>query len=196
MAAVGLVAAGLSLASSSGAHAADDVTFTVGTVQDVDSLNVTVGVLVIDYEIWNLTLPTLTDKAAADFSVQPGLAESWTKSDDGLTYTYKLRDGAKWSDGEPITADDVVYTIERANEEEWANHISTTVNLTATAPDPQTVVITSSVPDPKLPVMDFYIVPKHVYEKISAEDLPTYAADDNVSGGPFMITDRKEGEFV
>ena len=50
------------------------VTFTVGTTQDIDSLNVTAGCLVIDYEIWNLTLPTLTDKAADDFAInaRPG----------------------------------------------------------------------------------------------------------------------------
>lgn len=40
----------------------------------------------------------------------PGVAESWTISDDGLTYTFKLRENAKWSDGTPITADDVVYS--------------------------------------------------------------------------------------
>jgi len=42
----------------------------------------------------------------ADFTVQPGVAESWTVSDDGLTYTFHLRDDAKWSDGRPVTADD------------------------------------------------------------------------------------------
>ena len=59
-------------------------------MQDIDTLNVTAGCLVIDYEIWNLTLPTLTDKAADDFSILPGLAESLESSDDGLTWTYKM----------------------------------------------------------------------------------------------------------
>ena len=174
----------------------DSVVFTVGVTQDIDTLNVTAGYLVIDYEIWNLTLPTLTDKASADFAVQPSLAESWEGSDDGLTWTYKLKADAKWSDGEPMTADDVVYTITRSVEEGWFNHLATTGNLTATATDPSTVVITSSAPDPKLPVLDFYIVPKHIYESIDADALATYPADDNVSGGPFMITERSESEFV
>ncbi len=186
--------------SASMASAADDgkdkVSFTVGVTQDIDTLNVTAGYLVIDYEIWNLTLPTLTDKASADFAIQPSMAESWTGSDDGLTWTYTLGDGLKWSDGEPMTADDVVYTVTRSIEEGWFNHTAVTGNLTATSPDPRTVVITSSVPDPKLPVLDFYVVPKHIYEKIDAEALTTYPADDNVSGGPFMITERTESEFV
>ncbi len=178
------------------AGAAETVRFTVGVTQDIDSLNVTVGYLVIDYEIWNLTLPTLTSRASKDFATQAALADSWTSSEDGLTWTYKLRDGALWSDGEPMTSADLVYTIERAVAESWMNHTSSVGNLTATAPDATTVVVTSAVPDPKLPNLDFYIVPKHVYEKISAEDLPNYLAGDNVSGGPFTIVERKEGEFV
>ncbi|MGD9705570.1 MAG: ABC transporter substrate-binding protein [Acidimicrobiia bacterium] len=197
MGAVALATAGLMVPIAAGtAGAQDTLTFSVGTTQDIDTLNVTAGFLVIDYEIWNLTLPTLTNKAAADFSIEPALAESWTSSDDGLTWTYTLREGLQWSDGEPLTADDIVYTITRSVEEEWQNHISTTGNLTATAPDERTVVVTSAVPDPKLPILDMYIVPKHVYETISAEDLPNYPADDNISGGPFRIVERREGEFV
>ncbi|WP_240473945.1 ABC transporter substrate-binding protein [Salinivibrio socompensis] len=44
--------------------------------------------------------------------VVPGLAKDWEISDDGLKYTFHLRD-AKWSDGEPITADDVIFTLRR-----------------------------------------------------------------------------------
>ncbi|MEI7882906.1 MAG: ABC transporter substrate-binding protein, partial [Actinomycetota bacterium] len=78
---LGTIAAGM----STGASAEGELTFAVGITQDIDSLNVTVGFLVIDYEIWNLTLPTLTSKAAADFAVLPSMAESWTSSEDGLT---------------------------------------------------------------------------------------------------------------
>ncbi len=49
-----------------------------------------------------------------DLHVTPDLAESWTISDDNLTYTFKLRAGGKFSDGSPITADDVVWSITRA----------------------------------------------------------------------------------
>jgi peptide/nickel transport system substrate-binding protein len=181
---------------STGASAEGELTFAVGITQDIDSLNVTVGFLVIDYEIWNLTLPMLTSKAASDFSILPSMAESWTSSEDGLTWTYKLRSDMKWSDGVPMTADDVAYTITRSVQDGWWNHTTVTGNLTATATDAQTLVVTSSVPDPKLPILDVYIVPKHIYEKISAEDLPNYLADDYVSGGPFQIVERKEGEFV
>ncbi len=49
-------------------------------------------------------------------TVIPGDAESWTVSDDGLTYTFKIRDNAKWSDGSPVTADDYVYSFQRVED--------------------------------------------------------------------------------
>ncbi len=46
-----------------------------------------------------------------DLNPQPWLAESWEVSDDGRTYTFHLQDGVRWHDGEPFTAEDVVFTI-------------------------------------------------------------------------------------
>ena len=46
--------------------------------------------------------------------VKGDLAESWTVSDDGLTYTFKLKPGLKFASGNPITAEDVAYSFERA----------------------------------------------------------------------------------
>ena len=43
----------------------------------------------------------------------PGAAESWTISPDGLVYTFKMRQGAKWSNGDPVTAEDFVYSMRR-----------------------------------------------------------------------------------
>ncbi|HEX2786227.1 MAG TPA: ABC transporter substrate-binding protein [Ilumatobacteraceae bacterium] len=172
------------------------VTFTVGQLEDVDSLNVTVGVLVVDYEVWNLIWPTLTNMSAKDFSPEPGMAESWTSSNGGLTWTYKMRAGMKWSDGEPMTADDVKYTIDRANEEQWSSHTYITQNLTAKIVDASTLEITSSVPDPRLPELGVYIFPKHIYEKISKDDLPNYTAEEKIGGGPFMQGEVKQGEYV
>jgi len=51
---------------------------------------------------------------AADGSVVPGGAESWTLSDDGLTYTFNIRQGAKWSNGDPVTATDFEYGLKRS----------------------------------------------------------------------------------
>lgn len=47
-------------------------------------------------------------------TIEPGMAESWEISEDGLTYTFHLREGNKWSDGEPVKAQDFVYGLQRA----------------------------------------------------------------------------------
>ena len=101
----------------------------------------------------------------------PASRESWTASADKKTWTYKLRPNLKWSDGQPLTSEDVAYTINRARKEEWLNYSQTVANVTATTPDPQTVVLKSSVADPKLPVMDVYILPKHVWSKYDKDAL-------------------------
>ena len=63
-----------------------------------------------NYIVGDAFMGLLTD--AADAKPIPGAAESWTISDDGLTYTFKLRDH-KWSDGTPVTAEDFVYSWRR-----------------------------------------------------------------------------------
>ena len=51
---------------------------------------------------------------APDGEVIPGAAESWTLSDDGKIYTFKMRENAKWSNGDPVTAHDFVYGLQRS----------------------------------------------------------------------------------
>jgi peptide/nickel transport system substrate-binding protein len=170
-------------------------TFSVGLQQDLDSPNPTVGVTVAAYEFWNLQYATLTDKAAKDFAPIPGLAQSWTASKDKLTWTYKLRPNLKWSDGRPLTSDDIAYTINRARRDEWLNYSQTVANITAQAPDPQTVVLHTSVPDPKLPTMDVYILPRHIWGKLSKSALSKYAATDGVGSGPYTLDRVQKGQF-
>ncbi len=186
-----LVAATVGLA----AEGDEKVVFTVGLVNDYDTLNPIVGVEVPDYEVWNLQYATLTDKAAADFATVPGLAESWEASADGKTYTYTLREDLKWSDETPLTAEDVVYTVNRANEEEWLNYDSTVTNLTAKVIDERTVEIVSSVPDPKLPSLDVYILPKHIWEKLDKAAITKASGEDGVGSGPFTLVEAKRGQF-
>ena len=56
------------------------------------------------------------------FQIQPAAAESWESSEDGLTWTFKIREGLTWSDGNPVTANDWVTTFQsrcRAREAAW-----------------------------------------------------------------------------
>ena len=193
-----LLLAGLTAVS---AQSQDDgggkqTTFDIGDPQGIDSLNPLIGVTVAAYEAWNIQYATLTDKAASDFHTIPGLAESWKGSPDKRTWTYKLRDGLKWSDGKPLTSEDIAWTVNTSRDEEWINHSATVVNLTATAPDPQTVVLKSSVDDPKLPTMDVYILPKHIWGPLGKEGRDKYDAEDGVGSGPYVLEDFEKGQFA
>ena len=110
-----LVAALLSgLATSSPAAAKDKVVFHVGMLSEgVDSLNPFLGIEAPSYEMWGLTYDYLIGYTMKDMSPAPGLATKWTTSADGLTWTFTVRNGVKWSDGEPLTAADVAYTYNR-----------------------------------------------------------------------------------
>ena len=110
---------------NSGGGGEKKVVFSVGDPQGIDSMNPLIGVTVAAYEAWNIQYATLTDKAANDFHTIPGLAESWKGSKDGL----------KWSDGKPLTAEDVAWNVNTSRDEEWINHSATTVDLDATAKD-------------------------------------------------------------
>ena len=55
---------------------------------------------------------------AADGSLEPGAASSWIVSDDGLTYTFRLREDGRWSNGEAVTAGDFVYGLRRSVDPE------------------------------------------------------------------------------
>ena len=127
-------------------------TFTVGFLQDVDSLNPFVGILSSSYEAWGVTYDTLLGYSQKDFSPVPQLAEALpTESADHLTWTYKIRAGLKWSDGVPLTAHDAAYTFNRIinGSFEQNNYGSYVANITkAEAPDDTTLVLPASKPTP------------------------------------------------
>ncbi|MCS7005981.1 MAG: ABC transporter substrate-binding protein [Gaiellaceae bacterium] len=191
------LAALASLGTIAGAAAQPDekVVLTVGLTQDLDTPNVTAGELVSSFELFTLQYASPTDLAAEDFSTIPGLAESWEVSADGLTVTYTLREGLRWSDDTPLTAEDIAYTINRARDEEWLNYTSTVANLSAEARDERTLVVTSKVPDPRLPGLPLYVVPKHVWEEVPADEISSYPALDGVGSGPFTLAEWKKGQY-
>ena len=100
---------------------------------------------------------------------EPWLAERWTRSDDGRSYTIALRPGVTFADGQPFTSEDVVFSLEAAYDEGSVISDSVMVNgkrLQASAPDPRTVVLT--FPErygPGLRILDnLPIIPKHKLE--------------------------------
>lgn len=106
----------------------------------------------------------------ADDQVVPGLAESWDYDEDTYTYTFHIRDGIKWHDGEPFTADDVKFTIEAImdpdNGSENAPNYEDIEEITVI--DDQTIAFKLAEPNVAfLEYMTMAILPKHLLmEKI------------------------------
>src|SRR5690606_4490564 len=84
----------------------------------------------------------------AEGEFQPSLATEWTTSDDGLTWTFTLREGVTFHDGSEFDSTDVVYSYNRIIDEQLANAFRFASVADVQAPDPQTVVITLSEPTP------------------------------------------------
>ncbi|MEU5875671.1 ABC transporter substrate-binding protein [Glycomyces sp. NPDC047369] len=196
-----LMSAGALAVAAPGAAAQeeDKDTLLIATNQEVDTFNPFKRRFVITYETSMMTYETLV-RIGADYEPEPGLATEWEESEDGLTWTFTIRDGATWSDGEPLTAEDVAYTygllIENQAIHDW--NIDFAGNLvSAEATDETTFVLTLAEPSPwDVLTREVYIVPEHVwstYADPSADDANQLPL---VGSGPFQVTEYQTDEFI
>lgn len=131
----------------------------------------------------------------ADMSVGPLLAESWAVSDDGLSYTFTLREGATFHNGAPVTAQDVKWAWDRLNaNEEWRcqSTFSGLVESVET-PDARTVVYKLTAPS-ALFLVHLSNVQCHVFAVH-----PDSSAGDTwtpIGSGPFQLGEWRQGEVV
>ena len=140
-------------------------------------------------------------KPGKDLAPAPDLATSWTIAPDGLSWTFKLRDGVKWSDGKPFSADDVAFTfndIVLKKELGAQNAASYAAVKSVTVVDPTTVRFDLSRKFAALASFLAYnsgIVPKHV---LSADPLKTTSFNKGtpVSTGPFKVEKYTSGQSV
>ncbi|WMT88472.1 ABC transporter substrate-binding protein [Pelagibacterium sp. 26DY04] len=132
------------------------------------------------------------------------LAESWEVSEDGLTYTFTLRDNVLWHDGEPFNADDVVFTINEIwTNEEVPYYLANNFRLIeeATRVNDFTVEVSLSQPQPSLPVLMGYnaaVLPEHLLSELTPEQLvnPTEFLQNPVGTGPFKFVEYSPGAYV
>ncbi len=176
-------------------------TFTVGILNDVDSFNPFLGIEAEAYEMWALTYDYMITYSMEDMSPEPGLAESWEVSDDGLTWTFHIREGVTWSDGQDLTAKDIAYTYNRILDggpeaASWESYLTSVSEITA--PDDTTVVLTLDKPNAVLPLLPIPIVPEHIWSAVDEKAVKTYAAEPIdgqpvVGSGPFRLVEGTAG---
>ena len=103
---------------------------------------------------------------------RPGIAKSWEISPDKKTITFKLFEGHKWSDGQPITSKDVKYSLETfaPNSLLFPSYVENITSIET--PDDLTVVVKTKQPDARIVGGLFvYILPEHVWGKQSVKKL-------------------------
>jgi peptide/nickel transport system substrate-binding protein len=143
-----------------------------------------------------LLLPTDDGKG-----VQPGLATEWKVSDDGLSVTLTLRDGIKFSDGSPITPEDVQWNLKRAATPDlgiWGFLLTSLADVTTEGD--KTVILKLKNPDPAilpaLTVFNTQIMPKKAFEAAPGatdEEKAKAYSEHPISSGPFVLESWERG---
>lgn len=163
--------------------AQDEKVLVIGHAEATDSLDPARGytqttgvVLRATYE----TLVTFPDQDAS--AIEPMLASEWSVSEDGLTYTFTLREGATFASGNPITADDVAFSFNRLKAIQGSPAFLAENVASVAAVDPATVTVTLSAIDPSflalLPNSAFSVVDSAVVTENGGTDTAEDAAEE------------------
>jgi peptide/nickel transport system substrate-binding protein len=172
--------------------------FSVAT--DPDTLDIQKSSSGVTAAIMDLVGGSLLSKDPQTGALIPYLAKSWTVSEDGKTITFTLKDGVKFHDGTPLTADDYAWTLNRAIDPQTASPVSGTMlqGMTdAKALDPQTLQLTLSQPNYYILdglALGGYLAP---YSKAYAEkNGDDYLARNPMSVGPYIFKEWRTGESI
>jgi peptide/nickel transport system substrate-binding protein len=144
----------------------------------------------------------LLDLDPVDGTPRPIVAESWSVSEDGLVYTFDLKQDVTFHDGQPLTSRDVMMTFEGladpATTSPFTSDFLATVE-SMEAPDDHTFVFTLKQPSASFiayNIIGFGILPAHLLGDVPHEEWATAAFNDNPIGtGPFMFAEYRPGEF-
>ena len=175
----------------------EPVTLRVGMTYIWDTANPTFGWY--NYGLRYLLYDTLVEEAGISNFV-PGLAESWTVSDDGLVWTFKIREGVTFHDGTSCTAEDVAWSLNWTIENEIETFSFYLVNFQEIiALDPTTLQVTLSEPVGNMEYLLMYvwILPRSVWEGMSYDDIMEF--EDFAAGtgtGPYKLIEWVEGEYL
>jgi peptide/nickel transport system substrate-binding protein len=205
LALVAAAGCGGSKKSSSKGDVKEGGTLRLGTSSRIDSLNPFVAFNQDAYTTFMYIYPFLV-QYDRNLHFAPDFATKWEVSNDGKTWTFHTRPGAKWSDGKPLTAADAAFTINTdvayqkttaANAAGLIAHIKN-----ATAPDANTLVIHYEAPVGNVlgQMQQLAILPKHVWAKQAANKGKNLKSFPNaapiVSGGAFQLTKFKKDQIA
>jgi peptide/nickel transport system substrate-binding protein len=175
----------------------EKVVFRIGDTNGIDGFNPFNILEVPSYELMGLTYDLLVENSPKDSSPVPGLADSWETSEDGLTWTFHLNKDARWHDGKPVTSEDVAYTYQRILDEEQGLYIDAVRQIESIeTPDKHTVVFKTGEPSVQMLNTYVYILPKHIWEDVPADETKSFKNEPVIGSGPFQAMEWKEGQFA
>lgn len=175
--------------------AAAEGVLTIGRREDGTTMDPIKTAQNVDFWVFSNMYDVLVRVDRTGTKLEPGLAESWTVSDDQLTYTFKMRD-AKFSDGSPITAEDAAFTIKRIRDNKESLWGATyTVVKDAVAKDDKTLVV--SLNQPTAPFLATLAMPGiSILSKKAVEADEAGMSDHPISSGAFIMKEWKRGDKV
>jgi peptide/nickel transport system substrate-binding protein len=164
-----------------------------GTWQRINPIYATAADNETDQDLVALVFAGLT-RLAPDGTVEPDLAEWWDISPDERTYTFHLRNGLRWHDGEPLTSADVAFTIRQVVDPDFQGSAllaDSWLGVHVFTPDDQTVVF--ELRQPYAPFLarntTLGIIPEHLLRGLSAEELFTAGFNSApIGAGPYRLT--------
>jgi len=139
-------------------------------------------------------------RALPSGEIIPDLASSYNISNDGLTYTFTLREHLRFHDGRPITADDVVFTVTKAQDSMLKSPKRANWDgVQVTAQDDHTIVFV--LPRPYAPFLEnttLGILPAHIWKEITTEEFSFSAYNTTpIGSGPYRVTGaRRDGSGI
>ena len=177
---------------ASGALAQQD-TIVIGMQLEPPNLDPTGGAAAAIDEVTYANLFEGLTRFAADGAIIPGLAEDWSVSEDGLTWTFTLRDGVRFHDGSAMDSADVVFSLDRARAEDSTNAQKALFAgiSDVSAPDATTVVITLEAPNG-----NFAFNMAWGDAVIVAPESAETNATSPVGTGPFRLKEWAQGDSV
>jgi peptide/nickel transport system substrate-binding protein len=146
------------------------------------------------FQVLENVYDTLVVPNAEDLTMEPSLAESWETSEDGLTWTFALREGVTFSDGSEFDSADVAYSYNRIIDEELSNAYRFATVESIETPDPQTVVMNLSAPTPNLLERIGAFKGMSIIPEGAAEDLDL--STEAVGTGPFLLESSNASSTV
>jgi peptide/nickel transport system substrate-binding protein len=172
----------------------------VGWAGEPDTFNPGMALLSESYSIFSMIYDTLYEYDL-NGTYRLSLAESVDVSADNKVWTFKIREGVKFHDGEPLTAEDVAFSFNfyKAHTDDFVflPAYTTYFDSVKATPDNKVVItLTQAIPNMESQLFGLYVLPKHIWEKVQDPKATAIPLEQSVGSGPFKLVEYVPGSLI